>query len=1008
MNREKKRWEDITITGINRLDGKSNFYKYDSEKKSLEMNKKNSIGYLSLDGMWKFCFLEAPEFSPENFEKKDFQLDKWEDIKVPSCWQIEGYGQMHYTDLYYLFPINPPYVPTKNPTGIYKRKFKLDNISKTTILKFNGVDSAFDVWVNGQYVGFGKISRSVSEFDITPYICVGENDITVRVYKFSDGTYLEDQDMWWLSGIFRSVELYTEESISIEDIFVNGDLIDNYKNGMLNLNLKINNRKFKDSDVNLNYKLIDKENCVTYEFLEKLNTKPGINKFTFINKINNPAKWNAEEPNLYKLIITIDDGHNIIESTCINTGFRKVEIIDNNFTVNGKVIMLKGVNRHDFDPERGRTVTYENMLSDILLMKQHNINAVRTSHYPNNDEWYDLCDIYGLYVMDEADLECHGFELTGNFNWITNNSLWEKSYVDRGYRMVSRDKNHPSIIMWSMGNESSFGCNFIKMAEKIREMDSTRLIHYEEDRDYVITDVASTMYSNIEKLNAIGQDEEGKKPYLICEYCHAMGNGPGGLKEHIDLFKKYKRMQGGFIWEWFDHGIKSIDEDGFVFYKYGGDYGDYPTNGNFCLDGLLLPDRTPSPSLLEFKKVIEPIETKLINIDQKSFTIEIKNIFDFIDLSFINMTWEIVALDKVIISNTIPLDKVQPQDTIMYTEKFDIEEILPNTEYFLNITYAQKNDTSFANSGHVITSNQFATSIYKKEVKTKTLPFTSKIIDNKNDLEVVGENFSVKFSKVYGKMLTYKKDSINIIEKGPEFTIWRSPIDNDMYKVDDWRKKYFLQITDEQLVSFDYKLENNFLTILIKTYFGTLNSGWGYNLSYKYKIFSDGTIDIELSGEPLIRCKETPEFLPRIGIELYTKKSLNNVQWFGLGEGESYSDSCQHAKVGLYKKKVEDMSTNYPYPQENGGRYNVRWFEISDDKTSLHFDHHKNLSFTIHDYTKEDLEKAKHLNNIKKSSFNVINIDYKQLGLGSNSCGQDTLPEYQVKIEPFNFGFSIK
>ncbi|MGL5314014.1 MAG: glycoside hydrolase family 2 TIM barrel-domain containing protein, partial [Peptostreptococcaceae bacterium] len=531
MNRVPKLWENIDILHINRKKDSTLFYSYENREGAFSYDESKSKGYKLLDGEWKFLFLEAPEFSPNGFNNKDYNTENWNNIKVPSNWQMEGYGKMHYTDLYYPFPINPPFVPTKNPTGIYKRKFTLDKnwMREKTTLRFHGVDSAFEIWVNGEYVGYSKGSRMQAEFDITEFV-KEENDITVRVYQFSDATYLEDQDMWWLSGIFRSVELVNQPHAYVRDIKIETDLDKSYIDSNLKIYLELCNEVSKDKDLKVNIKLFNKENKVILDTFKTINLKSNNSESIIFNEfIENPLKWTAEAPNLYNLEITLIDSetNEVLQLIPQRVGFRKIEVKDGNFTINGKVIMLNGVNRHDYDPEGGRTVSKENMLKDVILMKQNNINAVRTSHYPSNSYLYDLCDIYGLYVISEADLECHGFELTGNYNWISNNKLWEKVYVDRVERLVQRDKNHPCIIMWSLGNESGFGHNFVSMANRCKEIDSTRLVHYEGDFDAVVSDVYSTMYSRIYRLIEIGEDNEGKKPHVLCEYGHAMGNGPG-------------------------------------------------------------------------------------------------------------------------------------------------------------------------------------------------------------------------------------------------------------------------------------------------------------------------------------------------------------------------------------------------------------------------------------------------------------------------------------------------
>ena len=490
---------------------------------------------MSLNGQWAFLYLDAPELSPEGFEQPGPQ-EGWDQIDVPSVWQLRGYDRMHYTDVLYPFPINPPYVPDENPTGIYKRTICLDEtwLEKDTILKFHGVDSAFDVWVNGMHAGFGKVSRLPSEFDITKLVKAGVNDLTVRVYKWSDGTYLEDQDMWWMSGIFRDVELINEEKNAILDVQVDGTLDDSYQTGLFTAKIT-GKQPLKEVAWKLSYR---------GEVVASGEASAKEAQICVNAELRDVHPWTAETPELYEFTVNTET-----QEVTVRCGFRRIEIKDDNFRINGQVILLNGVNHHDYNPTEGRTVTREQMEADIRLMKQYNINAVRCSHYPANEYFYDLCDAYGLYVINEADLECHGFEWVENYTWITDDPAWEAMYVDRSVRMVQRDRNHPSIIMWSMGNESAFGCNFKSAAKAIRTLDDTRLIHYEGDFEAEVTDVYSTMYTRLKGLKEIAEYEvKGNKPHVMCEYGHAMGNGPGGLKAYQDMYRKYKRLQGGFLW----------------------------------------------------------------------------------------------------------------------------------------------------------------------------------------------------------------------------------------------------------------------------------------------------------------------------------------------------------------------------------------------------------------------------------------------------------------------------
>ena len=598
-----KIWENQQIDHVNRMPARAQFLTFPTRERAMLNSNRYTHAFKNLNGVWKFMFLDAPEYSPEGFYKSDFDTDTMDDITVPGNWQLQGYGKMHYSDLWYNFPINPPYVPTENPTGIYKRTFYVEESfrNRQIIIRFCGVDSAYHFWINGKEAGYSKVARIEAEFDITSLVKIGEvNDITVRVYQWSDGTYLEDQDMWWESGIFRDVELLGVPKDGISEYTVTADLDDTYTKGVFSIKGVLRTLE----EVRIHLELLDDKGIS----LLKDMTVSENEVFTYQTAIDHVRYWTAETPYLYKLLITVEKDGKTVEVIPQNVGFRNIRLNGETFLVNGVAIKFKGMNRHDYHPRNGRVVSREEIEQDIILMKQFNVNAIRTCHYPNSYYLYDLCDVYGMYLIDETDLECHGFELTGNYSWISDDPSWELAYVSRLVRMIERDKNHPSILMWSLGNESSTGCNFRKMADMAHQIDPTRLVHYEGDYDVEYADVYSTMYTWLEnpKKPLLMKDiiENSRHPHILCEYCHAMGNGPGNLKEYQDLFYAHEKLQGGFIWEWFDHGIESYTEDGEKYYRYGGDYGDDPSNKDFCIDGMLMPDRTPSPGLYEYKNLL--------------------------------------------------------------------------------------------------------------------------------------------------------------------------------------------------------------------------------------------------------------------------------------------------------------------------------------------------------------------------------------------------------------------
>lgn len=1001
-----KTWENHQIDGINRMPARAHFLTFPSKEKALLNNNRYTHAFKNLNGVWKFMFLDAPEYSPEGFFNSDFDVTKMDDITVPGNWQLQGYGKMHYSDLWYNFPINPPYVPTENPTGIYKRTFFVEESyrDKKIIIRFCGVDSAYHLWINGKEVGYSKVARNESEFDITDLIRVGEeNDVTVRVYQWSDGTYLEDQDMWWESGIFRDVELIGVPKDGINDYKVIADLDDEYKNGIFKVEAFLRTTK----EVNVTFELVDAgENTV---FTKTVVAKEG--KACIDEVIADVNHWTAETPYLYKLFMTVEDDGQIVEVIPQNVGFRNIRLNGETFLVNGVAIKFKGVNRHDYSPQNGRVVSREEIEKDIILMKQFNINAIRTSHYPNSYYLYDLCDEYGMYLIAETDLECHGFELTGDYKWITDDPSWELAYVSRMTRMIERDKNHPAIIFWSLGNESAFGCNFRKMTDVAHEMDPTRLVHYEGDFDVESADVYSTMYTWIEnpKKPYLMKDiiEKSKKPHVHCEYCHAMGNGPGNLKDYQDLVYAHDKLQGGFVWEWFDHGIESFTESGEKYYRYGGDFGDDPSNKDFCIDGLIMPDRTPSPGLYEYKKVIEPITTTAVDI-QKGI-INLLSRYDFANLDRFNLVYKVMEDDVILQTGFMAVPSIEARANKDITLPYDLSaiKVKPGAHYYVNISYQLREDTSYASSGHELATAQFELPLYKEGIVVRPEGILN-VEKEHTTLHVKGANFSLDFNLVNGNLMNIVRDGMQVLSKGPRVTLWRAPISNDMEIIDKLKKVYFLHLEHEVVMNIDYHMEGNILKVEVDTINSTTNSAWHFKTKYVYTVCPSGDILIDVEGTPSGRVDLAPDMLPRIGVSMHLDKSMEHVRYFGMGPGENYADSKEAAQMGLYANTVDGLFTNYVIPQENGNHMGCKWVSMTNDRgMGLLASTEGDFNFSASWYEDKDLDDAKHTCDLVKRDYIVFNVDYKQNALGTNSCGQWQLDKYRAKFEDFKLSFRL-
>ncbi len=648
-------WENPALTHRDRLEAHASLTPFPDAASAVSGDRGSSPWFRLLNGTWRFSFAAAPALAPAHFERADYEESgAWSDITVPMSWQMAGFGRPQYTNVLYPFPVDPPRVPGDNPTGCYRRTFVLPESwqGMRVHLGFHGVDSFFQAWVNGKAVGTSKGSRLTAEFDVTEAVRPGENVLAVKVLQWSDASYLEDQDMWWLSGIFRDVYLTASPRVHIRTFAVRTELDDDAGRALLRVDLSVRNDGTEAATRSLEALLLDASMSPASGDWPRaaVTVEQGAEAAVELERsVEAPLRWTAETPSLYTLVLLLrDDEGTVVEAVSCRVGFRRVEIRDGSLLVNGERVILKGVNRHDHHPVLGKTVPDECLVQDVLLMKQHNINTVRTSHYPNDPRFYDLCDQHGLYVIEEADLETHGFQPTGAWNRLTDDAAWEAACVDRMVRMVERDRNHPCVIMWSLGNESGFGANHRAMAAAARRIDPTRPIHYEGDYGLEVSDVFSVMYPTLDKLTAIGEgkrriehgggelspEQYRDKPLIMCEYAHAMGNGPGGLKEYWETIYRHKRLQGGCVWDWIDQALWKKDAG---YYAYGGDFGDVPNDGTFICDGLLFPDRTPSPALLEYKKVIEPA---LIEItDEAAGKVRITNRYDFLDLSGFELTW---------------------------------------------------------------------------------------------------------------------------------------------------------------------------------------------------------------------------------------------------------------------------------------------------------------------------------------------------------------------------------
>ncbi|MDK2884318.1 glycoside hydrolase family 2 TIM barrel-domain containing protein [Pseudothermotoga sp.] len=957
---------------------------------------------ISLNGKWKFKWCRNFKVVPDGFYKIDYDDNTWFEIEVPSNWEIHGYGIPIYTDVKYPFSPNPPFIDKeRNPAGLYRRHFTIPSSwdGKEIFLHFAGVRSAFYVYVNGICVGYSQDSCSPAEFRITDYVKIGNNTLAIEVYKWCDGSYLEDQDMWWMAGVYRDVFVYATPKLHLRDFFIKTDLDEKYQDAVLKIDMVlINYLRESSEDLCLEINVLDSENgapvCDSI-LLDAGTIPPGEEKIVTIEKeIKNPLKWSSETPNLYSAEIKLFKRHNsqILESQKFNIGFRKVEIIDGQMLLNGKPIKIKGVNRHEFDPDKGYAITLDRMIQDVKLMKQYNINAVRTSHYPNDPKWYFLCDYYGLYVIDEANIEAHGMG-----NLLAEDPNWLEAHLDRITRMVERDKNHPSVIIWSLGNESGDGQNFVALSNWIHQRDKTRPVHYEPAGTQKYVDIVSFMYKSPKDLESFSEEIKDR-PVFLCEYAHAMGNSVGNLKEYWDVIKKYKNLLGGCIWDWVDQGIRKKDKSGKEFWAYGGDFGDEPNDGNFCINGLLLPDRTPEPELSEVKKVYQYIE---ISPADKLGEFLITNNYSFINLNNFDCFFEIQENGLSI--QRIRIGKINLEPGCSKKIQIPINEISfnENAEYHVKILFTLAKDTIWAERGYEIAWEQF--SLFEKK-KTFT-PASAKGIELKEESERIfagNQKMKIIFNKNSGFIESLKYMNRELLLKPLRMNFWRAPTDNDKGNKLPARAAIWRNIWEKAKVSKIKRVESDLgYKLVFEGFFKDIEKT---NWELVYTISDEITVELKVNID-----RHLPE-LPRIGIQGTFLGDFKYVSWYGRGPHENYCDRKTGAPVGLYRSTVEGMIHKYVRPQETGQRTDVRWFSISDDYgITVLVEGHPVIEFSVWPFELEDLEKANHVNELTYKNLVVVNIDHKQMGLGGdNSWGALPHPEYILFPGEYKYSFTIK
>ncbi|GKX29287.1 beta-galactosidase [Vallitalea longa] len=981
-------WSNNNILYKNRKPSRAHFYPYGDENSALEFDSKLSDRIVDLNGEWDFKWFNSP-LKVTNDELNNPSYDEYSKIKVPLNWQYDGYGKFIYTDLWYPFPVDPPNIPSlDNETGIYRRKIMVENHMLDNLsIRFEGVESAFHLYINGQKVGYSQGSRMPSEFDITTYVHEGENDLYVVVYQYSDGTYLEDQDMWWLGGIIRDVYLIIRKKSYISNINLDTDFDIEKSTGILNIKSKIVGENTKlDINIYENDRLIK-------------SIKDAEQNFKMY--IDNVKAWNAEEPFLYTVIANLKTAEGItIESIPQKIGFRSLAIIDGNLLLNGTKILMKGVNRHEYSPLNGRAVTYEQTLRELKLIKDNGMNAIRTSHYPNNPFFYDICDEFGIYVIDEADLETHGFEIIKQDTRLCNDEKWLPSYIDRIERVVERDRNHTCVILWSLGNESSYGNNFKKMYEWCKKNEPIRPVHYEGDFKNESIDVSSTMYSSVGSLYELDTQLSPKRPHILCEFAHAMGNGPGSLKEYYTLVEKSNRVQGIFVWEFKDQGVYQKDNKGNERYYFGGEFGEKFHNGNFCMDGLLMADSTPTPGFYEYAKVIENVHVVDFSWDKQY--IKVKNRWDFLNLDSFDLVCTIIENDKEMKTKTIKMPVANPHETVYIKIDDDLYISDNEDDVWLDVQFVLNKDLVWAEKGWKAGSERLLINNYRPKKISNLKP--AEIIEKENVLSISGKGFNFDISLIDGRIYNYTVNDKLIIDKGPELNFYRAFTDNDIENKKEWNEKHIHSMI-MSVYNVNQNSDGDLLELVLKGKFAPKALEWSSFVTITYKVSYDGNININYDG---FFSGDKPGHLPKLGSQMKISKEFINILYHGKGPGECYCDSKSNAKDGIYSLTFEEMEFGYLSPQENGNRTDVKWAVLTNDnEEGFAVGTDKSMDFSVRDVEDDNLIKEKYHCDLNREDYLLVNCDMRNSGLGSQSCGPDRMNQYKVFTIPFNWNLSI-
>ncbi len=1010
-------WMNPAVVAIGKEEPHATLVPYPDERLALENNRIKSPLFKMLNGMWKFYWVERPADVPSNFFQESYNDQGWDIITVPSNWEFQGYGVPIYVNIPYEWTRKPepPLVPVdNNPVGCYRTSFQLPESwdDHQVMIHFGAVKSAFYLWINGAKAGYSEDSKTPAEFNITPYLKKGKNVIALQVYRWSDGSYLECQDFWRISGIERDVYLVARPKVHIRDFFARCGLTGDYKDGTLLLEAELANLSSKKIK-SLTYKaklLGDDRKTAMAEFSKVIDVERSDRIIVVWDTIFSGIQpWTAETPYLYTLLQSIYDEEGVcLEAVSTRIGFRTSEIRDGLFLINGKAVTLKGVNRHEHDPVTAHVVQEGSMMKDIALMKQYNINTVRTSHYPNDPRWYELCDQYGLYVIDEANIESHGMGYHPD-RTLGNDPRFLPAHRARVMAMVERDKNHPSVVIWSMGNEAGDGSNFDTCFNLIKWRDPSRPIHYERAELGRNTEIYCPMYPDIEYIEAYASKPQ-ERPLIMCEYAHSMGNSTGNLQEYWDVIESHPQLQGGAIWDWVDQGIRQKAADGRPYFAYGGDFGPpgTPSDSNFCINGLVLPDRTPQPALYEVKKVYQYFEFRLADETKPSVTI--RNKYDFLSGRIFDVYWHLAEDDKVISSGVISRPDIPPGDEMTFALPVVSFNRKPGAEYFLNFSVRAIQADGLIPVGHEVAAGQISLP-WTQETMATAGKGNVEIVwsPDRKILDITGVDFFVRFDPATGEMTSLQYNGREFLKTGPVPNFWRAPVDNDFGNRMQKRCAVWQEASRIRTLT-GFNVEKPGLGLVVVKA-GYLLGNARIPFTMTFSIFSSGDIVVGGSMDP--GAMELPE-LPRFGFNFRIPPEFSQVKWYGRGPHENYWDRHRSAFVGVYESTVDGMFFPYVRPQENGTRTDIRWMLLSDETgKGLLIDGLDLFSGSALPFSTDQLDytvsEFRHVTDLETNDFIDLHVDYRQSGVGGNdSWGARPLQEYTLFAGKYEFRFRIR